>query len=79
MGRDVDSTAEFTTAVGVQEDHEIAQRRRHDTIRFTGTNKTPSFESSSGGEGRDANLNEVAWLIANQKETIDNHTTDYYR
>jgi hypothetical protein len=79
MSRDGDSTAEFTTAVGVQEDHEIAQRRGHDTTRFTGTNKTPSSEFSSGGEGRDTNLNEVAWLIANQKETIDNHTTEYYQ
>ena len=52
MGRDIDSMAEFTTAVGVQEGHEIAQRRGHDTVRFTGTNKTPSFEFSSGGEGR---------------------------
>ena len=60
MGRDIDSTAEFTTAVGVQEGHEIAQRQRHDTVRFTGTNQTPSFEFSSSGEGRDTNLNEVA-------------------
>jgi len=49
------------------------------TVRFTGTNKTPSCEFSSGGEGRDTNLNEVAWLIANQEETINNHTTEYYQ
>jgi hypothetical protein len=46
------------------------------TVRFTGT---PSFEFSSGGKGRDTNLNEVASLITNQKETIDNHTTEYYQ
>jgi hypothetical protein len=46
------------------------KRRRNDTTTFTGTNKTPSFEFTGGGEGRGTNLDEVAWLIANLKETI---------
>ena len=44
--------------------------QRNDTVTFTATNKTPSFEFSGGGEGRGTNLDEVAWLIANLKETI---------
>ena len=42
---------------------------RNETVTFTGTNRTPSFEFS-GGEGRGTNLDEVAWLIANLKEII---------
>ncbi len=46
------------------------KRRRNDTTLFTGTNKTPSFEFSGGGEGRGTNLDEVAWLIASLKATV---------
>jgi hypothetical protein len=46
------------------------KRRKNDTITFTGANETPSFEFSGGGEGRGTNLDEIAWLIANLKETI---------
>src|SRR5438045_5208897 len=46
------------------------KRRRGDNTSFTGTNKTPCFEFSGGGEGRGMNLDEVAWLIASLKVTI---------
>src|SRR5438045_706933 len=46
------------------------KRRRGDNTSFTGTNKTPCFEFSGGGEGRGTNLDEVAWLIASLKATI---------
>jgi hypothetical protein len=46
------------------------KRRRNDSTTFTGTNKTPVFEFSGGGEGRGTNLDEVAWLIANLKATV---------
>ena len=46
------------------------KRRRNDITTFTGTKKTPSFEFTGGGEGRGTNLDEVAWLVANLKETI---------
>jgi hypothetical protein len=39
------------------------KRRRDDTTTFTGTNRTPSFEFSGGGEGRGTNLDELAWLV----------------
>lgn len=46
------------------------KRRRGNTATFTGTNKTPSFDFSGGGKERGTNLDEIAWLIANLKETI---------
>lgn len=46
------------------------KRRRNDTTIFTGSNKTFSFEFSGRGEGRGTNLDKVAWLIANLKETV---------
>lgn len=46
------------------------KRRKNDTITFAGANETPSFEFSGGGEGRGTVLDEIAWLVANLKETI---------
>ncbi|KAG4431212.1 hypothetical protein IFR05_013309 [Cadophora sp. M221] len=46
------------------------KRRKNDIVTFTGANETPSFEFSGGGEGRGANLDEIAWLVANLKETV---------
>jgi uncharacterized coiled-coil protein SlyX len=46
------------------------KRQRKESVTFTGTSKIPTFEFSGGGEGRATNLDEIAWLIANLKETI---------
>ncbi|KAF4625102.1 hypothetical protein G7Y89_g13070 [Cudoniella acicularis] len=46
------------------------KRRKNDAITFAGANETPSFEFSGGGEGRGTGLDEIAWLVANLKETI---------
>src|SRR5438045_7822093 len=46
------------------------KRRRGNNTSFTGTNKTPCFKFSGGGEGRGTNLDEVVWLIASLKATI---------
>jgi hypothetical protein len=46
------------------------KRQRNGTASFTEANRAPSFEFSGGGEERGTNLDEVAWLIANLKETI---------
>jgi septal ring factor EnvC (AmiA/AmiB activator) len=46
------------------------KRRRNDTTTFTVTNKIPSFEFSSGGEGRGTKLDEIAWLIAGLKARV---------
>jgi hypothetical protein len=46
------------------------KRRRNETVTFAGSNNIPSFQFAGGGEGRGTNLDELAWLIANLKETI---------
>lgn len=44
-----------------------SSKRKTDVTTFTGSNKALSF--SGGGEGNGTNLDEIAWLIANLKET----------
>ena len=51
------------------------KRQRNDNTTFTGTKETPRFEFSGGGEGRGTKLDELAWLIANLKETIAQQTS----
>lgn len=51
------------------------KRQRNDNTTFTGTKETPRFEFSGGGEGRGTNLDELAWLTANLKETIRQQTS----
>jgi septal ring factor EnvC (AmiA/AmiB activator) len=48
----------------------MRSHKRNDITIFTETIKTLSPEFSGGWEGRGTNLDEVAWLIANLKETI---------
>jgi regulator of replication initiation timing len=50
------------------------KRQRNDNTTFTGTKGTPRFEFSGGGEGNGTKLDELAWLIANLKETITQQT-----
>jgi hypothetical protein len=51
------------------------KRQRNDNTTFTGTKETPRFEFAGGGEGRGTNLDELAWLTANLKETIRQQTS----
>ena len=44
-----------------------SSKRKTDVTTFTGSNKALS---SPGGKGKGTNLDEIAWLIANLKETI---------
>jgi cell division septum initiation protein DivIVA len=51
------------------------KRQRNDNTISTETKETPRFEFSGGGEGRGTKLDELAWLIANLKETITQQTS----
>jgi zinc knuckle protein len=46
------------------------KRKKNDTTTFSGTKTVPNFEFLGGGEGKGTNLDEIAWLIANLKETV---------
>ena len=64
------STLEHNTTLRKQASYEITQKTQDDITNFTGTKKTPSFEFTGGDEGKGTNLDKVAWLVANLKETI---------
>jgi hypothetical protein len=57
-------------------DRRITRARKGiEEATFSEANKTPNFEfSGGGGEGRETNLDEIAWLVANLKETITQQT-----